>query len=155
MKKQLPSTEILGYAEIEIHYKRPLFDAIKHIKCSEEVNDLIWQFANTNQIDFKEFFWVVLLNNANRVLGISKTSMGSSSSVSVSVKEICQLALMTSSVHVIVIHNHPSGVLDPSKADKNITTKIKKALRLLDVNLLDHLIITSESYYSFADQGEL
>ena len=154
MKKQLLSTQLFGCAEIEIHYKRPLFDTMTHIKCADDVNQFIKEFVNNNQIDFKEFFWVLPLSNGNRVLGISEIAVGSSCGVSVSVKEVCQLALLTSSVHIIVIHNHPSGVLTPSKADQNITTKIKNALALFDVTLLDHLIISSESFYSFADNGE-
>lgn len=155
MKTHTLSKELFVSNEIEIHYKRPLFHTMTHITCADDVNQLIREYITSSQMDLKEFFWVVLLNNANCVLGISQISMGSSSSVSVSVKEICQLAITTSSSFVIVLHNHPSGLLNPSKADQKITTKIKKALALFDVKLLDHLIISSESFYSFANQGTL
>jgi DNA repair protein RadC len=153
MKPTNLSTQLMGCNEIEIHYKRSLFSEMKSIKSAEDVNQLIRTFIDTKRIDYKEFFWVVLLNRANSILGISEIAMGSSSAVAVDVKEICQLALLTSSLSVIVIHNHPSGTLKPSETDKRITEKIKKTLDLFGISLLDHLIITSENYYSFADKG--
>jgi len=153
MKPTNLSTQLMGCNEIEIHYKRPLFSEMKSIKSAEDVNQLIRTFIDTKRIDYKEFFWVVLLNRANNVLGISEIAMGSSSAVAVDIKEICQLALLTSSLSVIVIHNHPSGTLRPSKTDKRITEKIKETLNIFGISLLDHLIITSENYYSFADEG--
>lgn len=145
--------ELMKCYEIAIHYKRAVFKEMEHIKSSNDADTLIRKFADTNQIDLKECFWVMCLNNANRVLGIATISMGSSNQVAVNVKEICQLAVLCSSMRVIVIHNHPSGTLHPSKLDKQITTKIQKALQLFDVRLLDHIIITSENHFSFANDG--
>ena len=153
MKTKNLSTQLMGCNEVEIHYKRPLFSEMKYIKCAEDVNQLIRTFIDAKRIDYKEFFWVILLNYANKVLGISEISIGSSSAVTVDVKEICQLALLTSSLAVAVVHNHPSGKLKPSEADKRITKKIKKVLDLFGISLLDHLIITSETFLSFADEG--
>mgnify|MGYP000619166385 FL=1 len=108
---------------------------------------------DNNRIDYKEFFWVLLLTNANQVLGVSEISVGSTTGVSVNIKEIYQLALLSNASAVIVAHNHPSGKLTPSTADKNITEKLQKALKLLDIILLDHLILTSEGFVSFSDSG--
>ncbi len=155
MKTQVLATAILSSSEIKIHYKRPLYDSMKHISKADDVVAVIREFSDTNCIDFKEFFWVILLNRANRVLGISEIAIGSSSGVSVNIREICQLALLTASTQLIVAHNHPSGKLDPSKADKNITAKIKEALALLDIVLLDHVVVTSEAFFSFANENLL
>ena len=155
MNTNVPSTFLLAANEIEIHYKRPLFKTMKHIRSAEDVDKLIRTFIDAKRIDYKEFFWVMLLNRANRVLGISETAIGTSSHVTVDVKEICQLALLASSNAVVVIHNHPSGRLKPSESDTKITETIKKALAYFDILLLDHLIITSENYFSFADENIL
>lgn len=155
MKTTLLSTIILSISEIQIHYKRPLYDSMKYITNADDADKILKEFTGKNRIDFKEFFWVILLNRANRVLGISEIAIGSSSGVSVNIREICQLALLTASTQLIVAHNHPSGKLTPSKADKNITAKIKKALALLDITLLDHIVITSEDFLSFANESLL
>ncbi len=121
MKTQILSTEVLGCTEVEIHYKRPLFNTMKYIKCADDVYHLLLEFTDTKRIDYKEFFWVMMLNNANRVLGISEIAVGTSSHVNVDVKEICQLALLTDSTSILILHNHPSGTLKPSEADTKIT----------------------------------
>ena len=71
----------------------------------------------------------------------------------VNIKEICQLALLGHAMQIIIAHNHPSGTLTPSQADRKLTDKLKNTLNLLDIELLDHLIITSESYISFVDNN--
>jgi DNA repair protein RadC len=155
MKTQLPSTAVFSSSEIQIHYKRPLFNSMRYITNAGDADRILRMFVDLDRIDLKEFFWVILMNRANRVLGISEIAMGGTSSVVVDVKEICQLALLTSSIHVLVAHNHPSGRLSASVTDKEITIKIKEALQLFDITLLDHLIITSELFYSFANEGIL
>ena len=155
MKTQLPSTAVFSSSEIQIHYKRPLYDSMSYITHAGDADRILKTFIDMHRIDLKEFFWVVLLNQANRVLGISEIAMGTTSGVLVNVKEICQLALLTCATHLIVCHNHPSGNLSASVSDKEMTTKIKEALTLFDITLLDHIIITSESFYSFANEGLL
>ena len=155
MKTQLPSTAVFSSSEIQIHYKRPLFDSMQWITHAGDADRILRAFVDLDRIDLKEFFWVILMNRANRVLGISEIAVGGTSSVLVDIKEICQLALLTSSTQVLVAHCHPSGRLFASVTDKEITIKIKEALQLFDIELLDHLIITSESFYSFANDGLL
>ena len=155
MKSLLPGTELLSSSVIEIHYKRPLFESMRWITRANDASDMLREFACNNRIDLKEFFWVILLNHANRVLGISEIAVGTTSGVLVSIKEICQLALLTSSTQIVVAHNHPSGRLAASKNDLEMTFKIKEALRLFDIRLLDHIIITSESFLSFSNRGLL
>lgn len=152
-KSTFSLNHLLPCNEVEIHYKRPMLDTKLKLNSSETTNELLRKFIDTNKIDFKEFFWVLLLSNNNQVLGISEIAIGQTMGVSVNIKEIFQLALLANASVIIVAHNHPSGKLEPSKADKNITKKIKSAAKLLDITLLDHLIITSESYASFSDNN--
>ena len=155
MKTHLPSTVVFSSSEIEIHYKRPLYSSMKSISCADDANDALREFVNPNQLDLKECFWVLLLSRANSLLGISLISVGGVSSVMVNVKEIFQLSLLTNASYVIIAHNHPSGKLKASAQDIVITEKIRHGLSLLEVTLIDHLIITSESFVSMANEGIL
>jgi len=151
MKTNLPSTEILSSSEIQLHYKRPLFSLMKHIKCSEDAEMILREFTDVNRIDLKEFFWVLFLTNANRLIGISEVASGSSDHVAISVKEVIQLSLITNASAIILAHNHPSGKTGVSKSDSIITQKLKELTSLFGITLLDHIIITSETYGSFSD----
>ena len=104
-------------------------------------------------IDYRESFAVLLLSRANKILGLSWISLGGVSGTVVDAKIIFQIALKTLASSLLILHNHPSGQLIPSQADLNITKKIKDGGKLLDIDVLDHLIITSEGYYSMADEG--
>jgi DNA repair protein RadC len=126
-----------------------------HIKSSSDAEHVMRQVIQKDRVDYKEFFWVILLSRSSHVLGVAEIGSGTTNSVSVNVKEIFQLALKTNASSIIVCHNHPSGSLSPSQADIQITEKLVGASKLLDVELLDHLIITSESSYSFKDESRL
>lgn len=102
-----------------------------------------------------EEFWVLFLNNSNKVILKSQLSKGGISGTIVDVRLVFKLALENGATGLILCHNHPSGGLIPSDADKQITKKIKQAGDNLDVKVLDHLIITETKYYSFADEGIL
>ncbi len=102
-----------------------------------------------------EEFWIVFLNNSNKVIGRIPLSKGGLTATVVDVRLLFKRALELRATAIILGHNHPSGSLKPSTADKNITKKIKEAGEVLDVKLLDHLIVTQKSYYSFADEGML
>lgn len=102
-----------------------------------------------------EEFWVLFLNNSNKVLAKSQISKGGLTATIVDVRLLFKRALELASVGIIVCHNHPSGKLQPSNADKQITQKIKNAGVTLDIKLLDHLIVTEKDYFSFADEGAL
>lgn len=105
--------------------------------------------------DHVEYFYVLLLNRSNQILGAHLASKGGFTGTVIDVRVIFQVALKACATSIIVAHNHPSGNLTPSDADQVITRKIKDAGKLLDIQLLDHLILTSESFYSFADNGVL
>lgn len=100
-----------------------------------------------------EEFWVLFLNNSNKVLEQYQVSKGGLTATIVDIRLLFKKALELSAVAMIVCHNHPSGKLQPSNADKQLTQKIKEASTTLDIKLLDHLIITEKAYFSFADEG--
>lgn len=102
-----------------------------------------------------EEFWVIYLNRGNRIIRTEKISQGGISGTVVDTKIIAKMAVECLASNIILVHNHPSGNLEPSVQDKQITKKISEACSLLDVKLLDHIIIGQKSYRSFSDEGEL
>lgn len=102
-----------------------------------------------------EEFWIVYLNNSNKVLFAGQQSKGGITGTLVDVRLVLKQALELGAVALILAHNHPSGTLKPSEADKQVTSKLKTASEALDIKVLDHLIITQKEYFSFADEGLL
>lgn len=102
-----------------------------------------------------EEFWIIYLNNANKVLQKQQLSKGGITGTLVDVRLVLKNALEFGAVGLILAHNHPSGTLKPSEADKQITQKLKKAGESLDIKVLDHLIVTEKAYFSFADDNLL
>lgn len=102
-----------------------------------------------------EEFWVLLLNKANEVFSRERLSTGGMSGTVVDAKILFKTAFDARAAAVIAIHNHPSGSLQPSQADTDLTRRLRKAGELLDLPLLDHLIVSERGYYSFADEGML
>jgi DNA repair protein RadC len=99
-----------------------------------------------------EEFWIIYLNNSNKVLQNNQLSKGGITGTLVDVRLVLKNALEVGATGLILAHNHPSGTLKPSVADKQITTKLKNAAESLDIKVLDHLIITEKAYFSFADE---
>lgn len=102
-----------------------------------------------------EEFWVLYLNNSNKIIYKSQLSKGGITGTVVDIRLLLKVALENNALGIILTHNHPSGKLAASEADIQITQKIKVATKQLEINLLDHIIITENSYYSFADEGIL
>jgi len=102
-----------------------------------------------------EEFWIIYLNNSNKVIQKNQLSKGGITGTLVDVRLALKTALEVGAVGLILAHNHPSGTLKPSEADKNLTQKLKTAAQSLDIKILDHLIITERSYFSFADESLL
>lgn len=100
-----------------------------------------------------EEFWVLFLNNSNKILFKTQLSKGGMTGTMVDVRIIFKLAFEQNATSIILVHNHPSGKLQPSDADIQITKKIKIAGQQLDISVLDHIIITETGYYSFVDEG--
>ena len=106
-------------------------------------------------IDCQEEFKILMLNRSHEVLGIYPQSKGGLTGTAVDVKLIFSVALKCLASTIILAHNHPTGGLEPSHADIVLTKKIQQAGKLLDIIVADHLIVTRQGYYSFADQGTM
>ena len=102
-----------------------------------------------------EEFWVLFLTNSNKVLGKEQISKGGFTGTLVDVRIVMKLAIELGAVAMVLAHNHPSGTLKPSKADKQLTNKLDIAAKSLDIKILDHIIVTEKAYFSFADEGLL
>lgn len=108
-----------------------------------------------DDIDIFESFFILCLNRNNQTIAYAKISQGGVAGTVVDIKIIAKYAIDCLASSVILAHNHPSGNLAPSNEDKLITQKIKEGLKMLDIQVIDHMILTSDGYYSFADNGNL
>ena len=149
MKKTYKST----ISEYSLKYTKSDIQKTK-ITTSESASNIIRQFY-FDDINIYESFFILLLNRANNTTGFAKISQGGTAGTVVDIKIIAKYAVESLSSAVIICHNHPSGNKQPSDADLNITRKIKDALLLLDIKLIDHIIITENDFYSFSDNGDL
>lgn len=120
---------------------------------SRDVYELL--IPNWIDVDYCEFFYVVLINRGSMVLGVKKISTGSVSGTVADPKKIFQTAMKAKASAVILFHNHPSGQTQPSQGDKKITEKCVEAGKFPDLPLIDHIIVTRNGYFSFADDGFL
>ncbi|MEJ2113957.1 MAG: DNA repair protein RadC [Flavobacteriaceae bacterium] len=102
-----------------------------------------------------EEFWIIYLNNSNKVIQKNQLSKGGITGTLVDVRLVLKNALQVGATGLILVHNHPSGTLKPSEADKNLTQKLKLASESLDIKVLDHLIVTEKAYFSFTDENLL
>lgn len=102
-----------------------------------------------------EEFWIIYLNNSNKVIHTGQLSKGGITGTLVDVRLVMKQALELGAVALILAHNHPSGTLKPSEADKQLTQKLKRAATALDITILDHVIIAQKTYFSFADEQML
>lgn len=143
-------------AEIEISYKPILkLSTLAKVQSSEDVYRLLIATWDKTKLEFVEQFKVMLLNRNNRILGICTISTGNSTGTIADPKLIFAVALKSNAGSIILAHNHPSGNLVPSKADCELTQKFKEGGKFLEVAVLDHLIVTIEGFYSFADEGAM
>jgi DNA repair protein RadC len=141
-------------SNISLKAEKSDFQKVK-ITQSSDAADFIRQFYG-NDLEIYESFFMVLLNKANATTGYVKISQGGTAGTYVDVKIIAKYAIESLSAGVILAHNHPSGTMIPSKEDENITNKVKQALNLFDIKVLDHIILGPDNnYYSFSDEGTL
>ena len=123
------------------------------ITSSRDAYEIFKRVFNADTFDWCEEVVMLCVNNSNKVVGFYKISSGGMTGTVIDVRMIFTTALQCLATSIIIAHNHPSGTLIPSDADKAITKKIKEAGKFLDINVLDHLIITDENYFSFQDEG--
>lgn len=159
--KQLTAFKGIGEAKaitiiaaLELGRRRRAEEALQQdkINSSQSVFDIMQPVIG--ELGHEEF-WIIYLNNSNKVLQKNQLSKGGITGTLVDVRLAFKMALEVGAVGIILAHNHPSGTLKPSEADKQITQKLKKAGESLDIKILDHLIITENAYFSFADEGIL
>lgn len=141
-------------ASMELGRRRRAEEAVelKKITSSKSIFELMQPIIG--ELPHEEF-WIIYLNNSNKVVSKSQLSKGGITGTLVDVRLVFKNAIEIGAVSIILIHNHPSGALKPSEADKQITRKLKLAGESLDIKILDHLIITETNYFSFADEGIL
>ena len=141
-------------AEVALSYINSVpYNQRTKITGAKDAYRILRKLHDDNTIDYTETFKVLYLNQANHVLGYKIVSEGGITSTYSDIRTIMQGALLTNAVAMIIAHNHPSGNVTPSEKDIQITSQINKAAKLLDLQLLDHIIYTRETYFSFADDG--
>ncbi len=140
-------------AALEIGRRRNLSEALerKEVKSSRDAFDILAPNLSDKQV---EEFWVIYMRK-NTVIGVHQLHQGGLDNSLVDIRMLLKSLLDKEATAFIVAHNHPSGGLNPSESDKKLTRKIKEAVNYLDINLLDHLIIAENDYYSFADKGNI
>jgi DNA repair protein RadC len=156
MEQLMNLSELNMVSEVELVYKSKVKPSERpRITSTKEAYQILLQTWDVNKIEFVEQFKVVLLNRAHRVLGIYELSSGGIAGTVADPKLVFMAALKSNACCLILSHNHPSGNLKPSDADEALTRKISEAGKLLDIQVLDHVIVTGEGYFSFADEGLL
>lgn len=155
-QKTMIQPEWSKVAEVELVYKtkvkaseRPL------IRTSRDCYETLKKVWDENKMEMQEEFKVLLVNKGNRVTGVYEASSGGITGTVADPRLILAAAIKGLAVAIVLAHNHPSGNLKPSLADEQLTAKIKTAASYHDIRILDHIIITTDAYYSFADEGLL
>ena len=152
----MEKVNLTSIAEVKLSYKSKVKPSDRpKVSSSQEAYELFIQYWNES-ITHIESMKIILLNRASRVLGIADLSTGGTNGCLLDLKIVFQYAIKANASSIILAHNHPSGNLKPSDADLSITRKVNDAARLLDIQLLDHLILSPEdNYYSLSDEGDL
>ncbi|MBJ6366844.1 RadC family protein [Snuella sedimenti] len=141
-------------AALELGRRRRGEEALNKKKISSSLSVFELMQPLVGELQHEEF-WIIYLNNSNKVIQKYQLSKGGITGTLVDVRLVLKNALMLGATGLILVHNHPSGALNPSTADKQLTTKLKTAAQSLDIKVLDHLIVTEKAYFSFADESLL
>jgi len=156
MEQKTLSPDLLQVAEIELVYKTNVKASNRPaITSSKDAYNLMLILWNENTLELYEELKVIFLNRRSRVLGVYHASSGGITATVADPRLIITAALKSNCTAMMLFHNHPSGSVKPSRQDEEITNKIKEAAKFLDIVLLDHIIVTKDEYFSFADEGLL
>jgi DNA repair protein RadC len=154
MEQHFNKEVLTKVAEVELVYKSKVKASERPVvQSSTDAANILRILWEDGKMELVEQFKVLFLNRSNKVICVYNVSSGGVTGTVADPKLIFTAALKVNAVSVILCHNHPSGSLKPSRADEELTQKIKAAGSFLDVKVLDHVILTSESYFSFADEG--
>ena len=154
MKSTAQTNPLFQVAEISITYSSTVKPSQRpKVGSSLDAGQILREAWEEGTLEHREQVRVLLLNRANKVLGIFLASTGGLAGTVCDPKVVFQAALKANASSIILAHNHPSGELTPSEADRNLTRKLVQAGELLDIKVLDHLILTEEGYCSMADEG--
>jgi len=153
MKAQIQNS-LFMISEIKVSYQ-PKFKACDRPKItqSKDAYNILFNNWDHGRIQMSEQFFILLLNRANHVIGMTEISSGGVSGTLVDPKLVFGIALKSCACGIILCHNHPSGNLRPSQADLSLTKRLVAAGELLDLLILDHIILTKQGYFSFKDEG--
>jgi len=140
--------------EISISYSKKQFNSktVNTSQIAHEASREIFECCNC-QIELKEYFFIVLLNRANQIIGYHKLSEGGICGTVVDIRLAFATALKGLASAMILVHNHPSGNLTASHQDISITNRFREVGKLMDIQIFDHIILTDAGYLSFADEG--
>ena len=141
-------------AALELGRRRRSEDALEKKKIISSVSAFELMQPIIGELQHEEF-WIIYLNNSNKVIQKNQLSKGGITGTLVDVRLVLKNALEVGATGIILAHNHPSGTLTPSEADKQLTNKLKVASESLDIKVLDHVIVTEKAYFSFADENLL
>jgi len=143
-------------SEIQLSYKSKVKASLRpKISSSKDAESILRKYWNDDLLELLEEFKIMLLNRYNKVIGIFTVSQGGIAGTVADPKVIFGCALKAAASGVILAHNHPSGCLQASQADMDLTKKLSAGGKLLDIQILDHIILSTEAYFSFADEGLL
>jgi len=152
------NSEILKACEVQLCYRPKVKISDRpHITSSKDIYLFLKenQIFDPNTVEHREFFKILFLNSANRLLGVMHHTEGTLMGTPIDIRHIMQAAILANAKCLILVHNHPSGLCTPSVQDDSITLQIKNACKFFEMQILDHLIISQYSYYSYADNGRI
>ncbi len=116
---------------------------------------LVEKVYDADTIEHREFVKLILFNRAGKLIGVHHLSEGGINGTTMDVRVVMQSAILSNCSGIMISHNHPSGNMKPSPQDNQMTDNVKKACKIMEINFLDHIIVTTEGYYSYADEGGL
>ena len=152
MKQELKK-KLKTVPEIHLRYSTTGFDTETPIRSSSDIVAFVRKVFPEDTIELQEHFYALYLNRRHRILGYYRVSVGGINGTVADVRLIMAAAIKSASSAIVLVHNHPSGNLRPSDADIDLTKKVKQSAALLDIQVLDHIILTKDAYFSFTDEG--
>lgn len=154
MERTINTSAWTNVSEIEIVYKSNVKAQDRpQITSSQDAYEIFIHFWDDNKIDLLEQCKILLLNRSNRVLGVVDVAVGGLTNIFIDPRIILATALKAAACGLVLAHSHPSGSTIPSRADKDITNRLVSFAKLIEINVLDHIIVTRDQFYSFADEG--